>query len=178
MPINPRVPGALEFSAALGARHVGELDGEVGGVAIECHLLDYGEGGLLGAQRDVVYAELGLAPPRPGERAADRRDDVRDALRNLQLPHKLATSALARGEGTEERAAYVRGLIEEAGEDAFGDTEDERLLKQVLVRGYLEPAASHEAAADELHLSRAAYFRRLKTAAGAWPSTCSSRRPA
>jgi hypothetical protein len=34
----------------------------------------------------------------------------------------------------------------------------------VLVRGYLDPAASHELAADELHLSRSAYFRRLKTA--------------
>jgi len=34
----------------------------------------------------------------------------------------------------------------------------------VLTRGYLDPAPSHEVAADELNLSRAAYFRRLKQA--------------
>ena len=47
---------------------------------------------------------------------------------------------------------------------AFGDTPDERLLRDVLVRGYFDPAASHEQTARELHLSRAAYFRRLRSA--------------
>jgi predicted DNA-binding protein (UPF0251 family) len=37
-------------------------------------------------------------------------------------------------------------------------------MHRVLERGYLDPAASHEQAADELNLSRAAYFRRLKLA--------------
>ena len=41
---------------------------------------------------------------------------------------------------------------------------DERLLRDVLVRGYFEPGASHEHTARELHLSRAAYFRRLRSA--------------
>jgi hypothetical protein len=31
-----------------------------------------------------------------------------------------------------------------------------------MVRAYIDPAPSHELAADELHLSRSAYFRRLK----------------
>jgi hypothetical protein len=47
---------------------------------------------------------------------------------------------------------------------AFGDDPTDRLLQVVLLRGYLDPAASHEAAAEELHLSRSAYFRRLKQA--------------
>jgi predicted DNA-binding protein (UPF0251 family) len=34
----------------------------------------------------------------------------------------------------------------------------------VLVAGYLEPMRSHEEAANKLLLSRAAYFRRLRTA--------------
>ncbi len=34
----------------------------------------------------------------------------------------------------------------------------------MLRRGYLDPAPTHEAAADELHLSRSAYFRRLRVA--------------
>jgi hypothetical protein len=168
LPVNPRVPGALEFSAATGARHLSDLDLEIGGVGVECHVIDYGSGGLIGAQRDVVYTELGLTPPRP--EAPSRRDQigdeaVREALRNFQLPHRLAASELARGEGTEQRASSVRELLEQAAEHAFGESEDERLLREVLVRGYLDPAPSQEAAADELHMSRSSYFRRLKTAA-------------
>lgn len=112
--------------------------------------------------------ELGLTPPRaPAPRGTGTIGDetVREALRNLQLPHKLAASELARGEGTEEQAASVRRLLAEAADKSFGESEDERLLRRVLVRGYLIPAPSHEAAADELHLSRSSYFRRLKEAA-------------
>jgi predicted DNA-binding protein (UPF0251 family) len=55
--------------------------------------------------------------------------------------------------------------LREAAEHAFGETENEKLLRRVLIRGYLEPRPSHEQAADELSLSRAAYFRRLRVAA-------------
>lgn len=165
MPIDPGLPGALEFCAALGARHIPELDGALGGLAIECHVIDYGPGGLLGFQLGFVYAELGLAPPPAPDRSAPiGEEEVRDALRNLRLPHLLAASPLAVGEGIDERAASVRRTMIEACERAFGDTADERLLHQVLVRGYLDPAPSQEAAADELHLSRSAYFRRLRAA--------------
>jgi predicted ATPase len=91
-------------------------------------------------------------------------DAVRDALRCLHVPSELARSPLARGDGIAQRAASVRRLIREAAEHAFGDSHDERLLRRVLVRGYLDPAPSHELAAAELHVSRATYFRRLKVA--------------
>jgi hypothetical protein len=45
-----------------------------------------------------------------------------------------------------------------------GDNENEKLLRRVLIHGYLEPAPSHEQAAIDLSLSRAAYFRRLRAA--------------
>jgi hypothetical protein len=61
-------------------------------------------------------------------------------------------------------APELRAALLEAAERAFGETPDERLLHDVLVRGYLDPAPSHEQAARALHLSRAAYFRRLRTA--------------
>jgi hypothetical protein len=48
---------------------------------------------------------------------------------------------------------------------AFGDSHNERLLRDVLTRGYLEPGPSHEQVAHDLSLSRAAYFRRLRAAA-------------
>jgi hypothetical protein len=168
MPINPHLPGALDFSAAMGAAHVRQLDRQVGGVRVECHVIDYGPGGLIGAQRDVVYRELGLAPPRPQDAPAHLgigAEEVRAALRNMQRPHRLAASPLARGRRSEQRAAHVREMLAQAAERAFGDSEDERLLRRVLIRGYLDPASSHEAAADELHMSRSSYFRRLRTAA-------------
>jgi hypothetical protein len=163
LPVDPRMPSALAFARALGATHLTELDGRGRATAVQCHRVDYGVGGLLGAQRDVIYRELGLEPPAaqapPVSFAA-----VRDALRDLRVPHRLARNPLARGSGAEQRAASVRDLLAGGVDDAFGDTADERLLRAVLVRGYLEPAASHELAADELHLSRSAYFRRLRSA--------------
>ena len=160
IPINPGHPAA-EFTQALGAAHVEELDVNVGDTCFECHVLDYGRLGLLGMQRAVVYMELGLAPPPA---AAAGVETVREALRNLRVPPELARSPLARGSSVEERAESVRTLFEHAAESAFGHSENELLLRRVLTRGYLEPAPSHEAAADELNLSRAAYFRRLKLA--------------
>lgn len=165
LPIDPDSKAALSFSSALSARHVADLDVELAGRRIQCHVVDYGLGGLLGAQRALVYAELGLAPePAPAAPAFDA-DTVRDALRNLHLPHELARSPLADGPTPEARAAGVRELLEEAAECAFGETENERLLQRVLVRGYIDPAASQEQAAFELNLSRSAYFRRLRLAA-------------
>jgi hypothetical protein len=166
MPINPANPDALTFARALGAEHLTELDLEIGPRRIECHRIDYGPGGLVAAQRAVVYAELGLASPRPmqGEPRLEF-EAVREALRNFRVPHELARSALAAGDGPEDRAESVRALLREASERAFGDNENEKLLRRVLIRGYLEPAPSHEQAAIDLSLSRAAYFRRLRAAA-------------
>jgi hypothetical protein len=164
LPISPRREGALEFTRALGAQHIPELDLELSGRQVECHRIDYGPGGLIAFQRAFVYAELGLVPPPvDGPRAG--LDDVREALRNFRIPHELARSALATGETPDERAESVRNLLRDAAERAFGDNENEKLLQRVLIRGYIEPAPSHEQAAIDLSLSRAAYFRRLRAAA-------------
>ena len=135
LPIDPRSRAALAFSAAVGARRVPELDVD----GWECHVLDYGPGGLLGAQRDLVRRELGLVGAGAGR---------------------------ARGAAQPPSPGWRRGARAAAGRGraAFGDTPDEQLLRRVLIRGYFDPAPSHEAAARELHLSRAAYFRRLRTA--------------
>jgi hypothetical protein len=120
----------------------------------------------MAAQRARVYAELGLPNPQMARAPVGvDAEAVRDALRNFRLPHELAHSPLAVGEGPEERAESVRRLLREAVDSAFGETDNELLLKRVLVRGYLESVSSHEQAAYEISLSRAAYFRRLRTAA-------------
>jgi hypothetical protein len=95
-----------------------------------------------------------FAPPEP--------EAVREALRSFRVPHELARSPLAVGVTREERAESVRALLRDAAERGFGDSENEKLLRRVLIRGYIEPASSHEQAAMELSLSRAAYFRRLR----------------
>jgi hypothetical protein len=161
LPIRPHLPESLEFARVLGAQHVPELDLQLAGVEVECHVLDYGPGGLLGAQRDVIYAEAGFRPPHA---PAIDVEVVRQALRDLRVPSRLAANELATGDTLDERAESVRARLADAAEHAFGETADERLLRRVLVRGYLDPAPSHELAAKELNLSRAAYFRRLKQA--------------
>jgi hypothetical protein len=91
-------------------------------------------------------------------------DDVREALRSFQVPAALAASPLAQGSGSERRAESVRSLLRSGVDRAFGDSDRERGLREVLVRGYLDSGPSHEQVADQLHLSRATYFRRLRSA--------------
>ena len=102
-------------------------------------------------------------PGAQGRRVADLAT-VREALKNFRVPRDLARSPLAVGDTMAERAESVRRLINDAASEAFGDNENEKLLYSVLVAGYLQPMRSHEEAANKLCLSRAAYFRRLRTA--------------
>jgi hypothetical protein len=152
---------AEAFSAACGALPIDELVVERAGVRVECHHLDYGPGGLLAFQHAAVYRELGLPPPA----TLPTLEEVRQALRHLGSPALLARGPLAPATGTvAERAAAVRARVEQAADEAFGDSVEDRELRQALVRGYLDPAPSHEQAAAALQLSRAAYFRRLRAA--------------
>jgi hypothetical protein len=107
----------------------------------------------------------GPTPPSNGQaQPVVDLQTVRDALKNFRVPRDLARSPLAVGETVADRAESVRQMIINAARGAFGDNENEKLLYSVLVAGYLEPMRSHEEAANKLCLSRAAYFRRLRTA--------------
>jgi hypothetical protein len=91
-------------------------------------------------------------------------ESVRSALKSFHRPSELAANPLATGTEPDQRAASVRALLEQAVAGAFGDTADEVLARRTLELGYLDPSITHEGAADTLHLSRAAYFRRLRQA--------------
>lgn len=161
LPIVRGDAAAEAFSAACGARPIDELVVERAGVRVECHNLDYGPGGLLAFQHAAVYRELGLPPPA----TLPTLEEVRQALRQLDTPALLGRGPLAPATGTlEERAAAVRARIEQAVDEEFGESAEDRELREALVRAYLEPAASPEQAAAGLQLSRAAYLRRLRTA--------------
>ena len=164
LPIDPRLPGAVDFAGALGAAHLAELDARLGPDVVQCHRLDYGPGGLFTFMRDEIYSELGLSAPVPPRLPVADLETVRDILKNFRVPRELARSPLAHGSSVHERAEYVQQLVWQAADEAFGDSETEKLLRSVLIAGYLEPLRSHEEAANKLLLSRAAYFRRLRTA--------------
>jgi hypothetical protein len=164
LPIDPALPGAVEFAGALGATHLAELDVRLGDATVQCHRLDYGEGGIFTFIRAQIYTELGLPAPEFAPQPAPGPDSVREILKNFRVPRELARSPLAQGTTVQERAESVQRMIWQAAGEAFGDSESEKLLRDVLVAGYLEPLRSHEEAANKLLLSRAAYFRRLRTA--------------
>jgi hypothetical protein len=181
LPIDTSNEAAVAFSRSVGAAHVPELDMRIGSRLQECHILDHGPGGMLGAQRATVYWELGLQPPQFEETAEDGDDgggaasepvatvtraSVKALARRLDRPLELAASPLARGTATEDRAESVRELFRDAAATAFGESADEQLLRRIAERGFIErDGASHEALADELNVSRATYFRRLRQAA-------------
>jgi hypothetical protein len=171
LPIDPRNKAAAQFAADAGATHHPDLDVRRDGRVVECHVLDHGPGGMLGGIRDAIHIEAGdAASPQPPARGGSSItgpftiEDVREALRNLERPMELAASPLAEGTSPSERAASVRRLIDDGVAGAFGEAHDEVLMRQILHRAYLHPAASHELAAEELNVSRATYFRRLRTA--------------
>jgi hypothetical protein len=183
IPIDPDNEAAVAFARAVNTTHLERLDVDLGAKVVQCHQVDHSDDGLLGGMRGAVYGELGLGAPGPIKLGGDatrlksvlRSDDglprepvtlevVRDALRSLHQPLELAASPLATGAITEERAASVRAEVDDAVANAFGDSPDEQLLRRIVQRGYLDPGGSHELAADELHVSRATYFRRLRVA--------------
>jgi hypothetical protein len=171
LPIDPANEAAVAFSRSINADHVPELDVDLGGVRHQCHIVDSGPGGLLGAQRATVYWELGLRPPEPSGAypparvASVTREGVKALARRLDRPLELAASPLAEGDTPEARAESVRRLFREAVDTAFGESADEQLLRRIAERGFLTRESSHEALADELNVSRATYFRRLRQAA-------------
>lgn len=173
LPTNPAMPNEVQFARVLGAEHLSWLDYEGEHNRILCHRLDYGPGGLLAAIRRQVYAETGLAPDGAVLGGIDG-EVVREALRNFRLPHELARSPLATGSSPQERAESVRELLRQTAQRAFGDTDNERLLQRVLIHGYFDAVPSHEQAALDLSLSRAAYFRRLRVAVERMAATITS----
>jgi len=176
LPIDPENAAAVAFSQATGGVRVPDLDFELAGLRQECHVVDTGPSGVVGGLRAAIYAELGLPVPEPqeprrGSGPAIDAETVRAALRAAHRPLELAQSPLATGATPSERAASVRALLDEAVDSAFGASADEQLLARIVRRGYLDPDTSHEAVADEVFLSRATYFRRLRQATarvGAW----------
>ena len=121
LPIDPLYPGAEAFSASLGAQHVPELDVDLGDGVTQCHIVDTGPGGTLGAQLAAVLAECGDAPVAVATAPIDEAA-VRGALRDWDRPDLLAEAPFAVGATPAERAQSVRSTIRQAVASAFGSS--------------------------------------------------------
>ncbi|GII79135.1 hypothetical protein Sru01_41170 [Sphaerisporangium rufum] len=101
----------------------------------------------------------GMQGPHPA--AASRPAGlVRDALRDLHRPDRLAASPLhaLSGHGPVPLADLLRHAVDAlAASAAPADAEAGRILRLY----YLQRAGGHDLLAHRLHLSRATYFRRL-----------------
>jgi hypothetical protein len=159
LPISPLIPAAKQFSDALGAVHVPELDLRAAGQELDCYVVDFGPGGLLGFQRDWIYRESGMAAA-PLD-APD--DDPARLLRMLREPGALAHGPAWLGATPAERLANLRRRVL-AALDVFGPGRDDQLARTIVEHAFLGDGSPHEAIARQLHLSRSAYFRRLNAA--------------
>lgn len=169
LPINPVNAASVAFAAEAGAVRVDGLDVHVGELVHECHVIDFGPDGLVGSQRDTIYAETGTPRTRAVPSPATPRlpvtiEDVRQALRDLDRPSALAVGPLAAAVGGPDPAAAVRELLRHATSAAFGAGPQESLMRDLVDRAYVDHRTSHEDAAHELHVSRTTYFRRLRQA--------------
>lgn len=160
LPITPMLPAAIEFSQALGAAHVPELDVIGHGMHLECHIVDFGPGGLIGFQRDWVYRETGAAPPMPAP--APDLDPIA-LVRMLRDPGGLAHGYDWLGGSPSDRLDALHDRVSRAL-DVFSDSDADRTDRAIVEAAYLGDGAPHEAIARRLHLSRTTYFRRLQDA--------------
>lgn len=151
-----------EFCARVGGRRIHRLAASVAGRMLSWHLIDYGPGGLIAAQRDAVYRGIGAEIPALGPDSAP--DDVRRAFEDFADPAALAANPLARGLSTTGRAAYMRRLLRDAVAVALSDAPYGDQLQRILTARFFEGRGPHEAIARALTISRATYFRRLDDA--------------
>lgn len=155
---------SVGFLERLSPTRLTALDRTIGGREMICNFVDYGPGGLLGAQRDLVYYEAGLLPTAFAAERKSGRSAVEAAVRNYQRPVQLAQSPLAVGSTAAERVASVRQQIDRAVEEIFGSSYSEQALREVVMNAYIRPSTGHERAAYDLNMSRTTYFRKLRIA--------------
>lgn len=148
------------FLQTMGYRPVPALDRAIDGETAEAWMADLGPGGLVGYVAALVATQNGVEPNRADAQEAGW---LLGALREFHDDDAMA----ARWPAELERAtaaAAARSSLRSAVDAAFGDSSTDRRLRRVLELGYLTPGLSETAVLGRLHLSRATYYRQLRTA--------------
>lgn len=164
---NPRYDLVNEFGWTDGDRtimtdcgyvEVPELRRLVGGEEVRSWVADVGPCGLVGLLFRSVAAEHGIDLPEPrtqGELVLAALDDFHDDAALATLP------CAPLGHETEHAADRVRTWVRRTILAALHDQPD---LAALIEQRYLEPAATHDQVMRSTFLSRATYFRRIRTA--------------
>ncbi len=119
--------------------------------------VDFGPTGALGRILEMIRMEQG-ADPVVGADGVDRAAALLLALRSFHDDDVLARSELA---GT---VVEVRDLVTGRVRSSFDDSDDDRMLRQLLEQTYLDPEGGHIAARRAAHMSRSSYYRHLQRA--------------
>lgn len=144
--------------ADCGYVEIPELRRDVGGHEVRTWIADVGPCGLVGLLFRGIAAEHGITLPEPrpqGELVLAALDDYHDDGLLAALP------VAPLGHDVQHAADRVRTWVRRLMMSALHDQPD---LASLLEQRYLEPAATHDQVMRATFLSRATYFRRLKTA--------------
>jgi len=164
---NPRYDLVNEFGwtdfermivADCGYAEVPELRREVRGQEVRTWVVDVGPCGLVGLLFRGVAGEHGIELPEPrtqGDLVLAALDDFHDDGVLTALP------CAPLGHDLRHAADRVRTWVRRTMMAALHDQPD---LAGLLEQRYLEPAATHDQVMRATFLSRATYFRRLRTA--------------
>jgi hypothetical protein len=154
--------GWTEFERAVvvdcGYVEVAELRREVCGHEVRTWVVDVGPCGLVGLLFRGIAAEHGIDLPDPqtqGELILGALDDFHDDGVLAALP------CAPLGHDLRHAADRVRTWVRRTMMAALHDQPD---LAGLLEQRYLEPAATHDQVMRSTFLSRATYFRRVRTA--------------
>jgi hypothetical protein len=137
---------------------VPELRRTIGGVEVRSWVADVGPCGLVGLLFRSVAAEHGVDLPEPrtqGELVLDALDDFHDDAALAALP------CAPLGHDVAHAADRVRTWVRRTMLAGLHDQPD---LAGLIEQRYLEPAATHDQVMRTTFLSRATYFRRIRTA--------------
>lgn len=158
---------AESFARRIGGVREPSLTVASGARTVDCWIVDFGLGGLVGAQRALVDGELGRAEPT---RPADPRLDPAPAAVALALldalgdPVALAAHPLATGGTVGERAASAVALAERWMGQAFTPGPAGDVERAIVRAGLYDDGRTRGQVAEDLGLSRTTFFRRLKLA--------------
>lgn len=148
-----------EFMASLGYRELVDMRRNVRGESLTTWLSDFGPQGLAGFIHSIVLAENGAPPSKSNRDGSELLRAVRefgdDRAMAARAPHESDPAT-----GASAARAAVRAEVDAR----FDDSPSDRELHRVLEVGYLEPSLGERAILERLHLSRSAYYRKLREA--------------
>lgn len=119
--------------------------------------VDFGPGGGLGRILEMIRAEQGVAVSADSTEP-DQSAALLLALRSFHDVDVLEQSPLGSTVGE------TRQVVLDRVADAFGDADEDQVLRSLLEHTYLDPEGGHAVARQRAHMSRSSFYRHLQRA--------------